>query len=470
MTSSRSHSSVGLNFLKLGSGEALARIVAFGVTVYLARRVGADAYGVVILATSVMAYVGRVADCGVDLLGVRDLAHDPTQAPALIQTYLGARLFVAIPLTILTAGAALLWLPPGEGEILAAFALTILPMAFGTRWVHIGLDQPGIVAIVRTTTECLIALMVVALVHGPEDVGRVPVAAVIGESASVLLLLRALPRRGWAARVVLRFDTVKSLYRRSWPLVHHALLGLVIMNSDFFVLRLYRDSATVGHYAVAYTLVSFLVNLGQSYQMSLLPVITRAGNDPIKQSALCQTAAAHVFAVTWPLAVGGSLVADRLLPAVFGSAYLPSVAPMQVLVWSIPVALTRNVVQSLLIARGRQDLMMRTSAWAAGSNLALNFAIIPFAGMQGAAAVTVVTELVRLIALVVSTWRSGVHTISLSRMWRTLFAGGAMALILATAPVPVWVSIPLGAAVYVSTLWLLGGLRFGRGVAPELVV
>jgi O-antigen/teichoic acid export membrane protein len=82
---------------------------------------------------------------------------------------------------------------------------------------------------------------------------------------------------------------------------------------------------------------------------------------------------------------------------VFGSAYLPSVVPMQVLVWSIPVALTRNVIQSLLIARGQQDLMMRTSAWAAGSNLALNFAIIPFAGMKGAASVTLVTELVRLI-------------------------------------------------------------------------
>ena len=469
MTSSRSHSSVGLNFLKLGTGEALARIVAFGVTVYLARRVGADAYGMVILAMSVMAYVGRVADCGVDQLGVRDLAHDPTQASALIPTYLGARMVMAIPLTILTAGAALLLLPLG-GTILAAFAFTILPMAVGTRWVHIGLDQPGIVAIVRTAQECFIALLVVALVHGPEDVGWVPAAAVTGEAASAFLLLRALPGLGGATHLVLSFATVKALYRRSWPLVYHALLGLIIMNSDFFVLRLYRDSATVGHYAVAYTLISFLVNLGHSYQMSLLPVVTRAGNDPREQSALCRTAAAHVFAVTWPLAVGGFLVADRLLPAVFGSAYLPAVVPMQVLVWSIPVALTRNVIQSLLIARGQQDLMMRTSAWAAGSNLALNFAIIPFAGMRGAAAVTLVTELVRLVALVASTWRSGVHTVSLSRMWRTLFAGGAMALILATVPVPVWVAIPLGTAVYVSALWLLGGLRFGRGVAPELVV
>lgn len=471
MSGLRPHAAVGVGFLKLGTGEALARIAAFAATVYLARRLRADAYGMIVLATTIMAYVGRLSDCGVDLLGVRDVAQDPARLPKLLPSFLGARLLVAGPLILLTAGVGLLAFPPPEGAVLAAYAFTLLPVALGTRWVHLGLGRPGIVSVSRGATEGLTALLIVALVRDPVDVGRVPLAAILGEGLGAFLLLRALPRATTTLNALLRFDVVVSLYRRSWPLVLHALLGLLILNSDFFFLRIYRDSATVGHYAVSYALVSFFVNLGHSYQFSLLPAVTRLVDDPGQQGHLYQAAAAQVFAVTFPLAVGGCLVANELVPAVFGSGYDPSVIPLQILIWSIPVAVMRNVAQSVLIARARQDLMMRSSAWAAASNVALNLMLVPFWGMTGAAMVTVVTESVRLVPMLTFIRRTGVPMASPRRLWRTLLAGGVMAAVVVGVALPtVWLSMALGALVHVCTLGLIGGLRFHRESLPEPMV
>ncbi|MEQ1896950.1 MAG: flippase [Vicinamibacterales bacterium] len=471
MSSLRPDAVVGSGFLTLGTGEAVARIVAFVATVYLARRLRADAYGAIVLATTIMAYVGRLSDCGVDLLGVRDVAHDPTRLPELLPSFLGARLLVAGPLILLTAGVGLLVFPSTEGAVLAAYAFTLLPLALGTHWVHLGLGQFRIVSISRGVKEGLTALLILALVHYSEDVGRVPVAAIAGEGLGAFLLLWALPRVTTTLNAVLRFDVVVSLYRRSWPLVLHALLGLLIMKSDFFFLRIYRDSATVGHYAVSYALISFFVNLGHSYQLSLLPVITRLADAPDRQGHLYQTAAAQVFAGAFPLAIGGCLVAERLVPAVFGSGYAASVIPLQILVWSVPVALMRNVAQSVLIARGRQDLMFRSSAWAAASNVMLNFAVIPFWGMTGAAMVTVVSESVRLLPMLTFTRRTGLPMVSPRRFWRTLLAGGVMAAVVTAVALPtVWLSMALGALTYACTLCLTGGLQFRRGSLPKLMV
>ena len=310
-------------FLKLGAGEALAQMISFGATVYLARELGADAYGMIVLATVVMSYIGPVMDSGVELLGVHDVAHDPARLPSLLPTYLGARLLLAGVLILAVDAVGLLLFPRAEGSILAAYVFLLAPMALSTRWVHLGLDHPGIVSISRIASELLTALLIVLLVHSAGDVTRVPFAQIMGELVAAFLLMRALPAVTTTAREFFRPAVIPTLYRRSWPLVMNALLGLVIFNSDSFFLRIYRDSATLGYYAAAYALISFMLNVGRSYQMTLMPAVSRAMNDPDRERSLYHSATAQVFAGVFPVALGGCLVAPRLIPWVFGSEYLP---------------------------------------------------------------------------------------------------------------------------------------------------
>jgi O-antigen/teichoic acid export membrane protein len=457
---------VGRSFLKLGAGEAAARVIAFGATVYLARLLGAELYGIVVLALAVMLYLTCITDAGVDLLGVRDVADQPARLPELVRALLGARLLVAAALVGAMLLAGLLILPQPDGAILAIYAFLLLPFALNTRWVHIGLQRTGAAGLARVLAEGLAALLIVATVRGPGDLARAPLAQLIGEAAAALLLLRLIPGRIAALRPAVQPDALRALARRSWPLVAHTLLGLMIFNSDFFFLRAFHDSATVGLYAVAYTLVSFFLNLGGSYELSLLPAVTRLGRDPLARQALYGTAIVQAFSFAFPLAVGGALLAGPLVVLVFGAGYAPSAAPLTLLIWAVPVALFRNVAQTALIASGRQDRMLRTAAWAAGANLVLNALIIPIWGMLGAALATLSTEAVRTGLALFFAREAGLAPPGPIRLLRPFGAAAAMAAALwgmRAAGLPVLPAAALGGLVYFLMLLVSGGLTLVGG-------
>ena len=468
---SKPDAGVGRGFLKLSIGEALARVVSFSATVYLARKLGADVYGIIVLATAIMSYIGPVMDAGVELLGVHDVAHDPARLPSLLPTCLGARLLLAGILIVLVDAVGLLLFPQAEGVILAAYVFLLAPMALSTRWAHLGLEHPGIVSISGIASELLTALLIVIMVQSAEDVIHVPLAQILGESLAAFLLMRALPKITTTVREFFRPAIILTLYRRSWPLVVNALLGLVVFNSDFFFLRIYRNSATLGYYAAAYALISFFINSGKAYQMTLMPAVSRSLGDPSRERALYHSAIAQVFTGVFPVALGGCLVAPRLMPSVFGPEYYPSVLPLQILLWVLPVALLRNVAQGVMIAHGRQDQMLRTTTLAAMSNIVLNLALIPMLGMMGAAIVTVASESVRTVPMLRLLSRAGLPMAPPRRFWRPLLAGLAMATVVLLAPLPsVWMSVAAGGMTYVLALYLAGGIRFRRGTLPELLV
>jgi len=470
-TEPRHDAAVGRSFLKLGTGEAVARLIAFGATAYLARRLGADVYGTIALATAILLYLACVTDCGIEMLGVSDVARQPSGIAGFLPSILVARLVVAAILVVIVTGAGLFLLPQPDGALLAGYALTLGGVALGTQWVHLGLERAGRVGLVRVGTEALTAVLIVLLVRGPGDAAGAPLAQVIGQSAGAFILLRLLPDGAAALGVSLRTDVVASVFRRSWPLVLHALLGLAIFNSDFLFLRVFRDSASVGYYAVAYTLVSFFLNLGVSYSMGLLPVLARLRSVPADERRLHDSAMAQVFAGAFPVAIGGCLLAHQFIAVLFGDGYERAALALSILIWSIPLALFRNVAQAVLVSHDRQGQLLRTVMVAAGLNLLLNVALIPRWGMTGAAVATLLTEAIRTAVVLGYSSAAGLPFTSSRRFWRTAVAGVAMALVLVvTRTAPWWGSVVLGALAYGAILTLLGGVRFRRGARPELAV
>jgi O-antigen/teichoic acid export membrane protein len=460
---------VGRNFLTLGAGEALARVVAFAGGVYLARTLGPDLYGVVVLATTVIIYGARISDCGVDLLGVADVARDRQNVGALLANRLGARLVVALVLVVALIAGGLLFAPQPDGDLIAIYGFTLLPIALGSAWALLGQERPEVVAGSRVATECVAVFLVVVLVRQAGDVHRAPLAQLVGEGVGAWLLLRALPSTRVRLRELLQTGPVLTLYRRSWQVVVHALFGLMIFNADFFFLRALRDSATVGYYAAAYALVSFFLNVGRTYSLALLPVLAGASGNPSRQAQLFHAALAQVIAAALPVAIGGTIVADRLIPSVFGTEYLPAVLPLQILCWTIPVAMIRGVLQSVLIAGGRQDQLLMTTTWAVVVNLVLNLVFIVPWGMAGAAIATLCSVLLRVTLMAVCIRRGGLALPAARRFWRPLLAGSGMAVIVVSASMPaLWLSIALGAISYTAALTALGGLRLRRGALPEL--
>jgi O-antigen/teichoic acid export membrane protein len=338
--------------------------------------------------------------------------------------------------------------------------------------VHLGLERAERVAHGRVLGELVALALVLLLVREPSDVVWVPVAQLVGDTVCAVYLHGLLFLKE-EIRLTLRLDAVaRPLVRPGGYLVLSAVLGLMIYNADWVLLRLFDNATVLGYYAAAYGMVSFFANLGGTYGANLLPVLTRSGREgPEKQLATYHSAAAHVFALGLPVAIGGSLVADQIIATVFGADFAPAAPVLSILIWTFPLALFRDTALMGLMSRGLEGRVLRLTGWAALLNMALNLVLIPVWGMTGAAIATVAGEGGRMAIAIVYARREGFHFVGIRRLWRPLLAGCVMAALLLPLPTPaLWLAVPLGIGSYAGILYLLGGIRVKRGSLPALSV
>ena len=111
------------------------------------------------------------------------------------------------------------------------------------------------------------------------------------------------------------------------------------------------------------------------------------------------------------------------------------------------------------MAQGREDILFRTVLIAATMNILLNLVAVPAFGMLGAAAVTVLTELLRLVLAQRYASTLGVRAPAMKRHWKS-----AVASLLMAASVTLgfrhslFPAIAVGVAVYAVGLFAVGGI------------
>jgi O-antigen/teichoic acid export membrane protein len=264
-------------------------------------------------------------------------------------------------------------------------------------------------------------------------------------------------------------DEVRGALKDGWPLVLHATLAMLSFNADLIILRFFRDTATVGQYAVAYTLVSYLANLGGAFAVSVLPALSRERGAHAETPVVYRGALLYASALALPCAVGGWILAPGLISLVFGHGYEPAGRALTVLIWTVPAIWLRFVVQMALVGRVRQDLVLRATIVGAVAAVVLDLLVIPRWGMMGAAVVSVAVEVLRFLVVAAFGAREGVPAPATRRVWRVLAAVLVMGLVVRSLlGSPVLVAVTAGAASYALALTLLGGVVFRRGRLPVL--
>jgi O-antigen/teichoic acid export membrane protein len=456
------------SFLSLATGEGLARGAAFAATVYLARVLGADGYGVVALAAALTLYPAKLADFGISILGSREVAEDPERARGLASALLTGRFVVSCAAAAAMTALAGSLLSPREALVFAGYALTLLVGSLNATWILIGLEDTRPAAAARIAGALLLLGATLLLVRDASQVARAPLGVLVGEFSTVALLLGAASRRGfrirpgWDARAV-------PVFRRALPLLGHELLGLAIYNADLVLVRLFHGSVSVGNYAAAYALVTLLVNGAVLYGQSLVAALARlraSGGDAL----LLPTAAARVLTVALPAAVGGALLAPRITATFFGARYTEAPLALGILLLAVPLAALRSVATAGLVAANAGGTLLRITASAAVLVVALGLVLIPPLGTAGAALAAAATEAVHASWSLRAARLLGLPVLAPGRLRAPGLAAALMAAaVLPLRGGPLWLSVPLGLLVYGGVLALGGALRL-RGGVPTLRV
>jgi O-antigen/teichoic acid export membrane protein len=124
--------------------------------------------------------------------------------------------------------------------------------------------------------------------------------------------------------------------------------------------------------------------------MVVLPRFALAHNQgPAELRAELGLRLRHFAPAILPLAVGGAILAQPILVALFGPQFADGAAPFALLLLSVPLSSFGSLILYSLVAARRHWALPIGSACGAFVNVALNLLLIPRFGMMGAAWATI---------------------------------------------------------------------------------
>jgi O-antigen/teichoic acid export membrane protein len=391
-------SSVARNATALTLAKFAARICTFALAIVMGRGLGVSDYGRYGFAGAVGVIVLAVADIGITPYVVREVARDrftgDERAVRLVRfkaslslSALGAVIVTAMALSGATGAATVIIL-----VIASMLADGVTGFVYG---YFQGRERMGFEA--RSTA-------VAALVR---SVGGIACVFAFGSLLTVLAWMLLVSSAQVAVALVRFTGTVRRPARGpaevskaaiSWRSVTAmggiAFFALVYLQADSVIVGVVYDHRAVGLYTAAYALVAGLQILPWQIAVAMAPVFARShATDRAGFRDAWQDGLRIVLVLSLPLALVTSILAGEIMRLLFGESFRSAAPALAVLVWSSPVWAVNMTIAGVLRGAGRERWLVVTTGVGAVVNLGLNFWAIPAFGIDGAAAVTVATEL-----------------------------------------------------------------------------
>jgi O-antigen/teichoic acid export membrane protein len=389
------------NTVALIGGEFFYHFINFLTGILIARSLGSDSYGQWSFIFVYLSFFEMVVKFGMDSILTRWVAQNPGEGPQILGNALLFRFFLAmtaIPGAIFFVKILGYPLSIQEGVFLAAFQLFL-----GTRSLFEIVFRVNLLMMYPALWNGMRALVNLLLVFWMADHHRSVSGFIYAYLASGFLGLVGLAlfsRRFMAIRF--RFDgrLMKALIRESGPLVVSGYLTLLYYRLDVLMLSKMKGFSEVGYYSVATRLTESLTVIATSLMASFFPLLARAFRENRTEfESLVSKALKWLLLLGLPIALGGSFVARELIVLLFGTEYAPSGLTLGILLWYTFFGFLSILFVNLLIVCGRQIVDTWISLFLVLANAGMNFWLIPRWSYNGAAAATVLVEVLGSAAM-----------------------------------------------------------------------
>ena len=375
---------------------------------------------------------------GLDLFLIREASQKRKRAGHLFYNTSLFRLCLSMAGAPLLAGAMLLWQSSNAeaigGEGLLAIGLLyigLFPASLSKGMTSLfyaneQAEKPAAIATITTINKAVLGVIALLLGYGIVGLAAISIFNNLLTLAVLLWTGRAL-----IGRVSMRLpdrQLVRSMVGESFPLMLNHFLATVFFQVDIVILQALKGAATVAQYSTAYKWLLAINIVPAFFTQALFPVMSRQAQDD--KAALSQTYRFGIkllFALTLPLAVAFTALAEPLTLILGGARYLPDGAiALQLMIWSIPLGWLNSLTQYALIALGLQRMITRAFAAAVLFNLVANLLFIPQYGFQAAALATIASELALFLPFMFLLRRELADLRVMSLLWRPVVALAAM--------------------------------------------
>ena len=169
---------------------------------------------------------------------------------------------------------------------------------------------------------------------------------------------------------------------------------------DIFLVAIFLTPAAVGFYSISVGIAERLWMLPGAIATVLFPRISSLKD--AEANNLTPRVARHTFLIIFVLSLVLASVARPLIKILFGSAFLPSVTPLLILLPGIIALGGAKILTADLAGRGKPQFGAYAAFASLGINIPLNLYLIPKWGISGAAFASTVAYIVAALMIIIA--------------------------------------------------------------------
>jgi len=430
-TVSMSVKKIFYNTLLQSVGKLISIVIGLVVVGMLTGYLGSTGFGEYATVISFMGFWGILADLGLYLVATKEISEVGADENKILGNVFSLRIISVF--LILLLGALVAQLFPYSAAVKETMFIAILAFAFvsGTQ-VLVGVFQKHLVFYELIASEVLgrIAMLVSTwfFIHQrlslPSFILSLTLANGVHFLLSYYLVRRLVP-------FTLQFDFKfwKKILSKSWPLAFSVIFNLIYFKGDSVILSVYRPPQDVGLYSLAYKFLEVPLAFPAMFAGLIMPFLARFSfRDWASYRLYLQKSLDAILLLVVPLTLTTYFFARPIVNLVGGEIYPDADRVLQILIFATAIIYIGQLFGYAVVALDRQKTMQWGYLGGAMVGLVLYFILIPRYSYFGAAAATVLIELMVACIAVLITSRAAHFFPSFSILAKALIAGLPMAL------------------------------------------
>ncbi len=459
-------SKVSRNIITLVGSRILAAVLVFIGYASLFRYLGTYISGQHQYVLSFVMLFSVIVDFGIEQLVIKKVSENTEMAKKYLGNFFAVEFVLALFLwLVMIAIALLVHYEPGvrNAIILGGFGMFLNALTIPHTSILSAHQDMGIIAGINFLDSMVnVGVMFAAILTGHHVVFLVMVTAING--AIHMLLYNHLIKRYVAEPELLKslrnldFELVKKMLITALPFGILIGFSIIYNRIDVIILRQLRGYTETGLYAAAYKFVDFLAFAPAVVSSALYPFysaeIQKGNLAGVKQAV--QNYSRYMLALGLPIAIGGMILARKLIVVVGGDQFIEAAGALRILVFASGILFCYAAVNGLMI-----NQMTRLAVKVTFANIFVNvignLIFIPIYGFRAAAVMTVFSEILQAGFYFYFVRRRIVDFQFFRFGFQPLLAAGIMGL--ALWPIRNYslvISLPLGIVVYALAILLLG--------------
>lgn len=381
--------------------QVLTKLIGFFYTIFLARNLGVDDFGLFSVGLAYFSIVSVIGDFGFNRYLIREISKGDGKKWEIICNLLMLRLTIVC--LFFGMFAVFLYLFDQDKmrvSVILLSSLAVLPQTVAITFdgVFIALRRlqfSALAAVVSSLSTVLLGLLLIG--RGFAVYGAVN-ALILGQAIFAIFFLLLISFHVGIKLSEVKLSVIKKALKGSAPYGLLGVLGLLYFRIDTVILSYLRGNFETGIYGVSYRFLEAVTFIPTAFSAALFPVFSKLHHTKsVHEMKNLYVKSVKIMGFVGFLVTLIFLLFISAVIKLFMPNFLQAVDVIKILALSIPLMfMTAPGVQVLFSTDKYLKTVLLLSILTLGFNVILNFIYIPIFGVWAAAWITVLSDLLSL--------------------------------------------------------------------------